>query len=156
MSITALTVPLGRLPAEERGAVLDSAIEAFHVKTLEQIAGDLKVTPATLTRHLMKDRQEQWKAVQFAKALIEEERARAALSTADDMLKVNKAEKMLKAAQWHLERLDRRLYGSNPPDEGPNSNFSITLNIGIDRSKDPLYAEKEVKGEVLNGGQSKD
>jgi hypothetical protein len=153
MSITALTVPLGRLPAEERGAVLDNVIEVFHLKSLEEIAGGLKVTPATLTRYLIKEREEAWKAARFAKALIESEKAEAALSTADDMFKVNKAEKQLKAAQWQLERLNRKLYGQQAPDEGPHDNLQIILNIGIDRSQDPLYAEKEVKGEVLNGGK---
>lgn len=138
-------VKFAQLPDAKRTAALDKALERFSGgDDIHAIAGELKISVSTLCRHLVMDREEQWKAAKRARTLAELEDAEKDLKGAADTFQVNKAAARIKAAQWQLEKLYRTVYG----DEGDKGSdrVSITLNIGIQRPGD-----LNGSGEVVNG-----
>lgn len=119
------------LPAQERAKVLDNAIERYGAgESVYAIANDLGIEHTTLYRHLVKEREDQWRDAKVSKALVEVEDAEQALKDAADMLALSRARERLRAAQWQLERLLRRIYGQEAP-EASHGRISITLNVGV-------------------------
>lgn len=143
----ALAVRLSTMPAEERSSFLDGVLEDFQTKTIEEIAKSRNLDPSTLYRYLVKEKDQEYRALRAAKAMVEYDSAEAELRTADDMLKLNKAERRIRSAQWLLERLERNLYGDKQEDQGPK--YTLCINIGRPQNG---QNEKEVQGNVINGG----
>lgn len=131
---TSLTVPLGDMPADARSSFLDAVLEDFQTKPLKEIAKARKMSPITICRYLLSEKPEEWKLASAAKALLEYEAALVDLKDSSDMFKVNKAEKMVKAMQWQLERTQRRIYGANPADGATLP--TVSINIGIIRNSE--------------------
>jgi hypothetical protein len=98
-------------------------------ETSTQIAKSLGVTKAALSYFMLKHAETEWKDAQVVKALTRKENAENYLETADNPLDLARGRELLKAAQWDLERVCRRIYG---PDVSPDQlgRINITLNIG--------------------------
>jgi predicted transcriptional regulator len=100
-------------------------------ETSTQIAKSLGVTKAALSYFMLKHSETEWKDAQVVKALTRKENAENYLETADNPLDLARGRELLKAAQWDLERVCRRIYGQDvSPDQ--LGRISITLNIGAD------------------------
>jgi len=80
-----------------------------------QIVKSLGVTKAALSYFMLKHAEDQWKDAQLVKALIRKEAAETKLETADNSLDLARGRELLKAAQWDLERVCRRIYGQDAP-----------------------------------------
>lgn len=144
-------VRFGQLPDVERLAALDKALELYNQgKDVEVIASGMKITTTTLCRHLVRDREEDWKAAKKARALAEMEEAERDLKDSKDTFQVNRAATRIKAAQWQLERLYRTAYGDIKEDTA--SKVSITLNIGI--GDDAKTVQGQVVHEALPSAQT--
>ena len=79
-------------------------------ETSTQIAATLGVTKAALSYFMLKHAEAEWKDAQVVKALIRKEEAEQRLETADNPLDLARGRELLKAAQWDLERVCRRIY----------------------------------------------
>jgi predicted DNA-binding protein YlxM (UPF0122 family) len=123
-------------------------------ESTKDIAASYGVTRQALGQYLLKHTEAEWKDAQVARAIARKEQAEdnleaigAKIETADReqrdrlTLSLAHARETLKAAQWDLERVCRRIYGQDvSPDQ--LGRISITLNIG----DKPL----DVVGEDLN------
>lgn len=79
----------------------------------EDIARDYGCTRQALARFMLNHAEEGWKEAQVARAIARKERAEDDLETAADPLSLASARERLKAAQWDLERVCRRVYGQD-------------------------------------------
>lgn len=75
------------------------------------IAADYGVTRQALGQYLLRHAEEDWKEAQVARAIARKEKAEDSIESATDPLQLAKARELLKAAQWDLERVCRRIYG---------------------------------------------
>jgi hypothetical protein len=115
-------------------------------ETSTQIAKTYGVTRAALSYFMLKHAEEQWKDAQVTKAMLRKEQAEDLLETADNPLDLARARELLKAAQWDLERVCRRIYGQDvTPDQ--LGRVSITLNIG---QREPLDVVGESDLQIAN------
>jgi len=103
-------------------------------ETSTEIAKTYGVTRAALSYFMLKHAEQEWKNAQVTKALIRKEKAEDLMESADNALDLARAREMLKAAQWDLERVCRRIYGQDVPQDS-SGRLSITLNIG---QREPL------------------
>ena len=99
------------------------------------IAADYGVTRQALGQFLLRHAEEEWKEAQVARAIARKEKAEDDLEAAPDPLSLARARELLKAAQWDLERVCRRIYG----DDKGAGNVVITpiLNITISPGDHP-------------------
>jgi predicted DNA-binding protein YlxM (UPF0122 family) len=111
-------------------------------ESTKDIAASYGVTRQALGQYLLKHTEAEWKDAQVARAIARKEQAEdnleaigAKIETADReqrdrlTLSLAHARETLKAAQWDLERVCRRIYGQDvSPDQ--LGRVSITLNIG--------------------------
>lgn len=126
-----LAVRLASLPAEQLERVLDDAIESYGSgASIYAIASDLGVEHTTLYRQLLKHREGEWRDAKVSRAIAELEEAEADLKTAPDALALSRARERCRMAQWHLERLMRRLYGQ---DQQLGSGNAVQININLRR-----------------------
>lgn len=103
-------------------------------ESTKEIAQSLGVTRSALNYWLLEYAEKEWKSAQVVKALKRKEDAEDDMETAADALTLARARERLKAAQWDLERVCRRIYGQDvTPDQ--LGRVSITLNIG---GREPL------------------
>ena len=99
-------------------------------ETSVEIAKSYGVTKAALSYFMLKHAEEEWKNAQVTKALIRKEKAEELMESADNPLDLARARELLKAAQWDLERVCRRIYGQ----DAPAQLSSIVINVGAIRS----------------------
>lgn len=99
---------MGRLEKADPGQVLARYLTD---ETTGEIAASYGVTRQALGAYLLRTAESDWKEAQVARAIARKEKAEDALEAADDPLKLAKARELLKAAQWDLERVCRRIYG---------------------------------------------
>jgi len=127
-----LTVRLASLPAAELSAVLDRAIEDYgRGISVYAIADALGVEHTTLYRQLVKHRESDWREAKVSRALAELEEAEEQLKTAPDALALTRARERCRAAQWQLERLMRRIYGQDVPQQAQ----AVQININLRREQ---------------------
>jgi hypothetical protein len=112
-------------------------------ETSTQIAKSLGVTKAALSYYMLKHAETEWKDAQVVKALTRKEQAESYLESADNPLDLARGRELLKAAQWDLERVCRRIYGQDVQVEDLGR-VSITLNIGV-------QSQQSSQGETLAG-----
>jgi hypothetical protein len=101
----------------EHGELMSTIATSIGLKGSEQ-----------LYRLLISTAPDKWKDYQAARAMRRLEDATILLETAPDGLTLSRAREQVKAAQWELERLLRRLYGSDAPG---SSQGGVQINIGI-------------------------
>ena len=97
-------------------------------ETSTQIAKSYGVTRAALSYFMLKHAEEQWKDAQLVKAIRNKEDAEDLLGKADNALDLARAREQLRAAQWDLERVCRRIYGQDAPPAGVNA---VQININL-------------------------
>ena len=110
-------------------------------ETTEQIAGSYGVTRQALGQYLLKTAEAEWKDAQVARAIARKEKAEDDLEDATktpDMLSLSRARERLRAAQWDLERVCRRIYGQDAPPQGVNA---VQININLKRGADQTAPE---------------
>jgi transposase-like protein len=100
-------------------------------ETIREVCKDYGVSHVTLYKRIIEDQEEYWKSLQVATSLARKEEAERELDTAPDMVTVARCTQRLKAAQWDLERVCRRIYGQEPAAVLGAGVINIT--IGINR-----------------------
>lgn len=121
--------PLANLPAERRAEIASAVLDGYNNgKQVAQMAPDYGLSDVTIYALLLRDHEGEWKEAQRARALARLERAQAELETAPDALSLARAREQVRAAQWELERLLRRIYGQDAP---PNSVVPVQININM-------------------------
>lgn len=95
-------------------------------------AKSLGVTHQAIYRFLLAKAPDKWREYQTARVMHEYEMAKKRCEEAPDALALARAREGLRAAQWELERLCRRLYGQDQP---PASGNAVQININL-RSAD--------------------
>jgi uncharacterized protein (DUF433 family) len=110
-------------------------------ETTKTIAADYGVTRQALGQFLLKHAETEWKSAQVARALARKESAEDDLETAPDALSLARARERLRAAQWDLERVCRRIYGQDAP---PVSAAAIQINIGVNRTGSAQVIDAQV------------
>lgn len=96
---------------------------------LQDIAEEIGVHRTALNQALLKYVPEEWKSAQVARAIGQLDDIDEQLEQAKDVLAVARAEKMMKSAHWKLERLERRLFGSDIPLDSTGK-INIQINLG--------------------------
>lgn len=127
---------------------------------LADIAKDIGLSRSALNMALLEYAEEDWKKAQVARAQSRLERARdyrermAALfdpnATAEDQKNgiacttetLTLARDEEKSAQWELERLCRRIYGQDAPDNA-GKGLSITINLGNAAPQDGVILDQK-------------
>jgi len=99
-------------------------------ETTKDIAASYGVTRQALGQFLLKHAESEWKEAQVARALARKESAEDDLETASDVLSLARARERLRAAQWDLERVCRRIYGQ---DQAPGIGNAVQININLRR-----------------------
>ena len=89
----------------------------------KDIAPELGISRQALNDILLTYAEDEWKRCQVTRALTAKEKAEDDLEAADDALALARARERLKAAQWDLERVCRRIYGQD---------HGVTINIDSD------------------------
>jgi hypothetical protein len=97
------------------------------------IAADYGVTRQALGQYLLRHAEEDWKEAQVARAIARKEKAEDSIESAEDPLQLAKARELLKAAQWDLERVCKRIYGQ---DYNVNVNVSMDLGDRLRRARE--------------------
>lgn len=97
---------------------------------ISQIAKTLGVTPQAVNKMILANAPDQWQEHQAARALADLQDADLSLERAETMVDVARASARLRSHQWKLERVLRRIYGTDIP---ANLQAAITINIGINR-----------------------
>ena len=116
-------------------AVLDRYLSDESTK---DIAASYGVTRQALGQFLLKAAEDDWRNAQVARALARKEAAEDDLENAEktpDALSLARTRERLKAAQWDLERVCRRIYGQDQP---PNGAAQVAIQINLRRSEKPL------------------
>lgn len=102
-------------------------------ESTQDIAASYGVTRQALGQFLLKNAEDEWKDAQVARALARKEKAEDDLESAEktpDMLSLSRVRERLKAAQWELERVCRRIYGQ---DAGAQAAQAVQININLRR-----------------------
>jgi predicted DNA-binding protein YlxM (UPF0122 family) len=115
-------------------------------ESTKDIAKSYGVTRQALGQHLLKHAEAEWKEAQVARAISRKEQAEddmdaisSRIENADKderdrlTLTLSLARERLKAAQWDLERVCRRIYGQEAPQQ---TGGLVQINIGIRRNTD--------------------
>lgn len=113
-------------------------------QSTKEIAASFGVTRSALNQWLLNVAEDDWKAAQVIRAYKRKEDAEDELDGAADALSLARARERLRAAQWDLERVCRRIYGQDQPPAGLQP---IQINIGIRREG----ATNAVQHDVIEG-----
>jgi DNA-binding transcriptional regulator YdaS (Cro superfamily) len=114
--------------------VLDRVLSEESTK---EIAASLGVTRSALNQWLLINAETEWKAAQYIRAAKRKDEAEEELETAPDALSLARAREKLRAAQWDLERVCRRIYGQ----DAPPASAAVQINIGIRHKTDTVDAQ---------------
>lgn len=121
------------LPAFQQANPQEILLRYLSDESTKDIAESYGVTRQALGQYLLKVAEEDWKSAQVARAIARKEKAEDDLETAADPLSLARAREMLKAAQWDLERVCRRIYGE---DRQLQVTITPTLIINVAEHKD--------------------
>jgi len=103
---------LNPLKAADPKEVLSQILQEVSIR---DIAASFGVTRSALNQWLLETSETQWKTAQFIRAYKRKEDAEEDLESAADALSLSRARERLRAAQWDLERVCRRIYGQDVP-----------------------------------------
>lgn len=98
-------------------------------KNSTEIAKEIGVSKQAISLWLLKHAEKDWHQAQVAKAISLRDEAEDAMEHAADALDLARARERLKSAQWSLERLLRRIYGQDVPQDVAGK-VSININLG--------------------------
>lgn len=100
-------------------------------ESTKDIAKSFGVTRSALNQWLLSTAETEWKAAQVVRAYKRKEEAEDEMDSAADPMSLARARERLRAAQWDLERVCRRIYGQDAP---PSSVAAVQINIGIHKN----------------------
>ena len=126
---TALASIQGALNPLKEVSTKEVLARVLNEESTKDIAKSYGVTRSALNQWLLSNAEEDWRAAQVIRAYKRKEEAEDEMDNATDALSLARAEKRLKAAQWDLERVCRRIYGQDVTPE-QIGRISITLNVG--------------------------
>lgn len=110
--------------------------------TSPEIAKTLGVTKQALSHWLCNVAETEWKQAQFVKAFNRKEEAEALIDSASNPLDLARARESLRAAQWDLERVCRRIYGQDAPAALANA---VQININLKREPLDVVGDAQVR-----------
>jgi transposase len=96
-------------------------------ESTKDIAKSLGVTRSALNQWLLSTAETDWKAAQVIRAHKRKDEAEDEIETAADPLSLARAREKLRAAQWDLERVCRRIYGQDAPTTAQAVQINISL-----------------------------
>ena len=131
---------LNPLKAADPKEVLDRVLNE---ESTREIAASFGVTRSALNQWLLATAETDWKAAQYIRAAKRKDEAEDEIDAATDALSLARAREKLRAAQWDLERVCRRIYGQDAPPAGV---VPIQINIGIRREDATNAVQHEVIG----------
>jgi predicted DNA-binding protein YlxM (UPF0122 family) len=102
-------------------------------ESTKDIAATYGVTRQALGQFLLKHAESEWKECQVARAIARKEKAEDEIEGATDALSLARARELLRAAQWDLERVCRRIYGQ----DAPVNLAQVVINVGHIREDMP-------------------
>ena len=130
--ISKFRAKLSNLPAVERTAILDRVLDGYRDGAqVEDMQAELGVSDTAIYSALLAERIDDWSDAQKARALARLERAMRQLEVAPDALGLARARERVRAAQWELERLLKRLYGT----EQAQNTGQVAISIHITRTE---------------------
>ena len=144
-----------RLPRSEYLALAPLAkIDPKHVinrylagESTTEIAQSLGVTRTGLNFWLLKHAEADWKESQIIKAIGRKESAEDEMDGAQDTLSLSRARERLKAAQWDLERICRRIYGQ---DQASEASGKVSININLGQSSATIETYPQENSQVID------
>jgi hypothetical protein len=139
---TALANVKGRLAPLKKADPKEVLERVLNEESTKDIAASFGVTRSALNQWLLETAETEWRAAQVARAYKRKEEAEDEMDTAQDPLSLARARERLKAAQWDLERVCRRIYGQDQQASGGNA---VQININLRREN----ATNEVVAEVM-------
>ena len=98
-------------------------------RSMYEMAGTLGVSPPTLYRLVTAYDEKEWREVTIARYQAMVDECEEELKTAPDTTATTRARERLASARWHLERLNRRIYGQQESGTG-GAGVSISINLG--------------------------
>ena len=141
--------PLADIP-DKKAFIQDVLARYEQGELMAEIASGIGLKAADqIYRLLVAEAPEQWKSYQAAKSLRRLEDATVALHSASDALGLARAREEIRAAQWELEKLLRRLYGQ---EAALSTVVPIQIIIGIRRED----ATNAVQHDLPDGDDSKE
>lgn len=125
--------PMATLTKEQLELEMHRVVErVLDGETMWDIADDYRVGAKRLYKLVAENAEDAWKSAQIAKCLMTLDDAEEALRHAKDIVELGAARERLKSAQWQLERLHRRLFGTDQP-----KHDAATVQINIEIARDP-------------------
>lgn len=135
-------------------------------ESTKDIAKSYGVTRQALGQFLLKTAESEWKEAQVARAIARKEQAEddyeaickdLDLSVGEEkeklrdltqlsLARLKGAELRLKAAQWDLERVCRRIYGQDAPDQ-KGAGVTISINLGGNNASDAVKTARIIDGD---------
>jgi len=146
---TALVSRLSQMPAEQRSAILSDSIARYgRGESVYAIAAELGIEHTTLYRHLVKHHEQDWISAKKSRALAEIEEGEEELKNAADPLALTRARERIRAAQWQLERLYRKVYGQDQP---ATHSAPVQININLRGASATKSDDAAQTGTVIDG-----
>ena len=127
-------------------------------ESTKDIAESYGVTRQALNQFLIRTAEQEWKDAQVARAIARKESAEDDLDNAEstpDALALSRTRERLKAAQWDLERVCRRIYGQDAPPAGANA-VQININLRGNGATSAVQQPEITERVVLNSTQDAD
>lgn len=122
--------PLKSLPEARKAEIAQEVIARYlHGEQVAAMAPEYDTSDVTLYALLLRNHEEEWKDAQIARALARMELNQANLETAADPLSLARARELVRSAQWELERILSRIFGSKQ--ELIHKGQTPVLNIAI-------------------------
>ena len=116
-------------------------------ETTTLIAKQLGVTRQGLDYYLRKNHEQEFKDAQITLALERKQAAEDALELASDALALARARELLRSAQWDLERVCKRIYGTDAP--ANLASFTINIDIAAQHKSDVVLNNEAESAQVI-------
>lgn len=147
----ALASRQGALNPLKKANPKDVLQRVLNEESTKDIAASYGVTRSALNYWLLETAEKEWRSAQVLRALKRKEDAEDELETATDAFTLARARERLKAAQWDLERVCRRIYGQ----EAQVAVAHITVQLGAQLRGEsatiaPQHEQNQRNGEVVD------
>lgn len=140
LAVMNANAPMATLTKEQLELEMHAVVErVLDGETMGDIAAQYRIGPKRLYKLVAANAEDAWKSAQIAKCLMTLDDAEQDLSQARDIVELGSARERLKSAQWQLERLHRRLFGS---EQSKTDGQLVQINIEIHR--DPKGASNAI------------
>jgi hypothetical protein len=125
---TALANKQGQLAPLKHADPVSVLDRVLNEESTKDIAASFGVTRSALNYWLIQHCDKEWRAAQYIRAAKRKDEAEEELEVANDPLTLARAREKLRAAQWDLERVCRRIYGQDQPAQTANA-VQVVINL---------------------------